>query len=301
MSKKHELVGVTEYANYIADCLPNTAAVCLGGSLTDGPAEHDDLTDVDLFCYLNSPLPELGSISQCIGRAATFTQLRRRNELVEYRCKIGCRDTNVKIFEASRIDDFLRRSPSIDEVYLEELESYLRFEILAESDGRVRGLLRKARREISDKIGELANHALEVYGKSVSVVIRQGLHRDGLETVAAMNLSTAVNTLLCLFFLVGGEVPPPFKWRASRRKLETMHRGERVYGALSHWLNDPDALCPTSGLRHLREIEGEVADFDTSPWSTYADDTWWWQGYEYVATTQKDINQHISNPASHIA
>src|SRR5690242_337524 len=101
--------------------------VALGGSLVSNQPKLDTLSDIDLFCYLTgSTLPDIPLLAKQLEMPEE--QLRRRTNLIEFRRFLGPFDTNIKFFPIEFMRSYIERLPSLDEQYLEEMESYQHFE-----------------------------------------------------------------------------------------------------------------------------------------------------------------------------
>ncbi|MBF9641269.1 hypothetical protein IAI27_11330, partial [Streptococcus pseudopneumoniae] len=71
----------------------------------------------------------------------------------------------------------VNRPVCLDEVYLEELESYQRFRVVYDAKGGMKKMLDYARETAPEKLHALRLVTLEQYGKVVGAAVRQGLVR----------------------------------------------------------------------------------------------------------------------------
>ncbi|MGB7922426.1 MAG: hypothetical protein WCF57_04210 [Pyrinomonadaceae bacterium] len=262
----------------------------------------DEASDMDLFCYLSDPaLPELddfteglrqimpNTLPQRAGRDMSnrrffgtyeYDRLRRRATLIEYRVWIGAFDSNVKFFPIKFMESYVSQHPSMDEHYLEELDSYQRMRVLASNGDGVEDLLRLAKAKRETDLSYLRRLGLERYGKAMANAVGQGLRRGGQDTASIFNLMAAVNWLICILYMMNDEYPGTLKWRASRRFLATLNRGPLVSDLLEAWWSSANALDIRKCMMAVRQLEDVIAyQWSESPWDE-CKERWWWQNYD---------------------
>lgn len=265
------------FACELAAQLPHVVGVALGGSRLANHSQIDRFSDVDLFFYLRgSTLPAAAVMTQQLG--IPENQLRRLSSYLEFK-ELGPFTTNIKFFSVETMRSYIERIPSLDEQYLEEMESYQGFEVLTDPDGELAELLTRARAKRASDTEVLGHAALERYGKAINWAVRQGVDRSD-HTTAFMAMTLAVNSLLCLIYLMSGYYPPSVKWRASQRLLETVENGSALHLTLARWSTSLADLEITSGLQAIQEMETLVAgSYDRPPWSHQLE-RWWWRNYQ---------------------
>ena len=282
-------------AEHICATIPLVSGVCIGGSLVhpDQIRKLDDTSDIDLFCYLNSDtlpsaleleqlLIEKGGILDPCTKSDVFADteyevIRNRQNLLEFRRMLGGFDTNVKFFSVRFMRFYVNAPASMDEHFLEEIDSYQRMKVLASNNDNVINALNHAHARKSQDIPALALLALERYGKTIANAVGQGLRRGNQPATVALNLMQAVNWIICIFYLQNNEYPGTLKWRASERFLSVFERGVQLHALIEEWEGWPTGCSFRKMMASIRAMEDLVADSWTLyPWSLCSE-RWWWQ------------------------
>ncbi|MCP4352236.1 MAG: hypothetical protein GY795_42800 [Desulfobacterales bacterium] len=256
------------------DCLEG---VSIGGSISKGWKAFDSNSDIDMFAYLNlKRLPSIYTLSEFL--KVQSESLRKRAFLIEYRIMLDGFDTNIKFFTISYLKRYVNAMPSLDQQYIEELESY-QFQSILVDKGKLLHFFQKAKEKKLTDLKTLGKMSIERYGKSVGWAIFQGVGR-GLKSVAFHALGQAVDALLCAYYISEGFYPPSLKWRASKKALSTLSRGNNVFKLLEKYMEVFYTANLNSIFLCLSDIEIEIAQkFDKAPWHNDAE-RWWWTPFE---------------------
>lgn len=247
-------------------------AIALGGSLSSNSV-IDRSSDIDLFVYVAGPQLTQDDMATVFG--AKPGEVRTRTFLREWRTEIAGFDSNVKLFAADYLVGWATRQPQLDNHYLEEVESYDKFLIMASAEGsKVTAAISDLHSRKPGIVAELADVALERYGKSVFWAVYQWIERGDAEA-ASFACHDAINSLLCLAHLLGGRLPSSLKWRGSCRPFEQAYEGIREL--LSEYLTgEGDVARRLQLLRAMEEVlRSKVRERSSSPWRLHVEE-WWW-------------------------
>jgi hypothetical protein len=265
----------------------------LGGGLTYRDWV-DDTSDLDLFCYVDGGLPDIMSWVRDVAGGLTVHQPRDRGSLLEFRqhvgpvdpeTGVGKFDANIKAFSIDTMRRYAFGRVSMDEITLEELHSYSKFQVLVDPRGEMTQLLDEFNGRQRANVTILADMALETYGKELSGAIKQRLFRDDMSGSSMQPMFTklvgdSVSALVCLAYLQTGEYPAPFKWRYHQEFLERLPNGLEIHDLLQQWSHNPHALDPDQALPLIRNLEEQVADYTAPPWEKHSHDKWWWVNFD---------------------
>lgn len=267
---------IADYAAFLANQIPEIIGIALGGSLSIRKTELDEHSDIDLFCYHKST-------QDIISKKVVFTILkskeslmRKRYNLCEYRDRIKQIDTNIKFFQIDYLRSWVYSNPSLDNQYLEEVESYQNFQIILDTDETLTQLISHSKKQKLENCQILSQLAIERYGKAIWWSIIQGIKRDNW-LASYYNLNCAIDSLLNIKYLLESEYPPSLKWRASKSLLINTSNGDLFYKKVLDFYEILSQGNIENSLRKLFLVEKLIVEQcalnDIYLWA----DNWWWK------------------------
>lgn len=293
------------------DCLahltahPEVVGIGRCGSYRQGTA--DTVSDLDLwvFCADDTPLSTAYALQQLLPAGARPEILfegeddTRADQLVINLLTDPV--VNLKFLRTAGLADFCQQTPSLDPLYLENLENYHAMELLHDPGGVIEGHRAVMRRRAVDTTGqwlvpEIAARYSSVYWRSVY----QGVLRDERHSWRLLATSL-VEYLVWMAFLNAGQLPPARKWLFSPALLATVPHGPRATALLDLLHDAADQTATLGFYRELTAAENLVlADTELER------GLWWRKVFTHrlpnlaQVTGRADLN-HIARTAPAVA
>lgn len=246
---------------------PAVVAICRCGSVRQ--AINDAVSDLDIwvFCSDEVPLSEEWVITELLPADARPEVLfeGRDDTLVEHlvlNVLTGEVVLNAKFLQTSVLTAFCARTPSVDPIYLEDLENYWTMDVLHDPADLIavhKGWLGQfAVRTAADwLIPQLIARYSAAYWRSVY----QGVLRTEAHAWRHLVLGM-LEGLTWLTHLKNDRLPPARKWLFSSRLLQTVPGGEAIGDLLDrlHHIEVGDRAAVLGFYRALARLEDHVLD-----------------------------------------
>ncbi len=182
---------------------------------------------------------------------------------------------NLKFLTLSILSDFCARSPSLDTIYMEDLENYWTMEILWEKNDS----LTRHQRFLGDYavrlVGEdLVHQIVSRYASTYWRSVFQGFLRDEVHAWRFL-VAEMVKDLCDIAHLQSGRLPVPRKWAFSRPVLSTLAVGAQLTAVLEQASAAGDPRADKAAVLEIYQLLAGVEEALLT--EDYLHREFWWR------------------------
>lgn len=253
---------------------PFILGIALCGSHCDGTC--DGISDLDVWVYHASNLDSEEKDRLVELTPGNFSQKIPHGEygLAEY-IESGVL-VSVKYISAGVFEDFLadQRSFALDEMLLEDLETYLKWRVIWEREAFLTQKTTEIRNQFKGRRSVILRAAERRYGDMIWRSVFQGVYRSDL-VQWKMLVYAALNSLVIACALNRCDAPPPMKWRFSSVVLGRYGFSNEMRSLISRIANVSEFGDILEVYATVYRVEDRALAF--TPGKT----RWWWEAFDF--------------------